>query len=148
MAIAYRVSAATWGVPRACVCESNYQKPCNYDVILTIAATPPYPRPLCLARHGVRVRFAVLHNLHTFSFGHFACRVRLRYLHFFFSSSSSVVARPFYGSFFAFIAPLTFCADGLITIQLIDAAAAFRGAFAARIAEHGRHYAQAEEHPL
>lgn len=66
----------------------------------------------------------------------------------FFSSSSSVVARPFYGSFFAFIAPLTFCADGLITIQFIEAAVAFRGAFAARIAEHGRHYAQAEEQPL
>lgn len=64
------------------------------------------------------------------------------------SSFFPLVARPFYGKLFAFIAPLTFCTDGLITIQLIDAAAAFRGAFAACIAEHGRHYAQAEEQPL
>lgn len=64
------------------------------------------------------------------------------------ATSGFPLVRPFYGMLFAFIAPLTFCADGLITIQLIDAAAAFRGAFAARIAEHGRHYAQAEEQPL
>lgn len=49
---------------------------------------------------------------------------------------------------FAFIAPLTFCADGLVTIRVVHAALAFNGALPSRVAEHRRHYAQAEQQPL